>query len=226
MKYKVHIFYNNWKQKELRKEFASSDEALRCALAERIKIHNVFSIIIYKHKWYINNFQKEKGVSILEFFKNIEYTYICIEDFPPIALSLDEMSSDDIGICAPQYEGYELFEAKIIILYSGALNPESIWVLTLHEAGHAITDMKYKLKYENYTVFHELKAWEWCSNQCINIGINDFTLKKLTRECLSSYVHSAINKKGFVKGTGMSQKTFWKKYKILTNLDLSIYDLK
>lgn len=226
MKYKVTFFYKNWEQLEASEQFNSSDEALRYAIAERIMLDGVFAVIIYKHKGYLDSFQTGKGLSILEFFKNIEWTYFCIEDRPPIALSLDEMCKNEIGLYLPQYEGYELASAQIILFYSGNLSRDSIFVLTLHEAGHAIVDMQTKLKYEHFALYHELKAWEWAQKQCEHIGISDFLFRKLAKDCLSTYIESEVNKKGKLKGCGMSVKTFRKRYRELTNFDLGYYDLR
>jgi len=226
VKYKVHIFYKEWKQKELGKHFDSSDEALRYAIAERIKLDKVFSIIIYKTKKYFNNFQCSKGLSILEFFKNIKWTYFCIEDKPPVALSLDEMNKDEIGLYLPQYEGYELSGPQIILFYSGDLDKNSTFVLTLHECGHAWVDATTKLKYEHFTLFHELKAWIWAKKQCDNLGIDEMLFRQLARECLSTYVYGEIDKKGKLKGCGMPQKTFWKKYTELTKINPSDYSVQ
>ena len=225
-KYKVAIYHDGWQLEELTTTYHSSEEALRVALSKRMIINDVFAIIIYRQKNYLNHFQVEAGESILEFFRSIGYCFISIEDNPPIALSIDGMPQDEMSLSLPRYEGFELLDAKIVLLYTGELGREEIYTLTLHEAGHAITDMKYKLSYDVYTVFHEYHAWKWAKKQANIIELNNVVFTRLLRECLSTYVRCAMNKKGFIRGCGMSQKVFIRKYREMTRLDLNCFDLR
>ena len=225
-KYKIAIYHNGWKLEELEKFYYSSEEALRTGLSKRMVINDVFAIIIYHKKSYLKHFQVESGESILEFFRSVGYCFISVEDDPPIVLSIDDMPQDEMSFSLPRYEGFELLDARIVLLYSGDLEREEIYTLTLHEAGHTITDMRYKLPYDKYTVFHEYHAWKWAKKQAKIIKIDDAIFTKLTKECLSTYVNNAMNKKGFIKGCGMSQKVFVKKYRKMIKMDLNHFDLK
>jgi hypothetical protein len=224
-RYKIAYYYQDWESKDSEKIYAHHDDALFDAMLERAKLDSVFAIIIYRHGSYLDYFLNNIGISILEFFKNFGWCFIAIEGHQPVAMTLMELTQEEIDIVRKPFEGIEIFRSQIVMAFTGALSRDQIYGLTLHEAGHIVTDMKTKLSYDNYILYHELKAWEWADEQAMRLNLNMTAIRRLVMQCLGRGYILEHQTDGKLKGAGMTDKIYWKHYHRLVDFkkeDLNI----
>jgi hypothetical protein len=220
-RYKIAYYFQEWDSKESDKVYGHHDDALFDAMLERAKLDNLFAIIIYRHGSYLDYFLNDIGISILEFFKNFGWCFIAVEGHPPIAMMLMELAQEDIDIVRKPFEGIEIFNSQIVMAFTGTLPRDQVYGLTLHEAGHIVTDLGTKLNYDNYTLYHELKAWEWAHKQAERLGLDLPAIRKLVMQCLGRGYILENQVDGKLKGAGMTDKVYWRRYHKLISLSKS-----
>lgn len=219
MQYKVCLFYDNGKIKDVSRTFPHHEPALVWALGQRRNIPNLFGIIIYRRQKYINYFLTNNGWKMFELMQEMEYCIVTIEGWAPIITQLSQVErSERIEFIFPESIGMQLSTQKLVLTYTGDLGKRAVFAVLLHEIGHAIFDYKTNLSYNSFPLRHELEAWGFALNNCDEIGICPDYIRRIAKECIDTYI-DANTKKKYLKGCGMSRKHWWKRYKLLTKHD-------